>query len=705
MTLEEALKRHFSFDSFRSGQDEIIREIASGQDVMVIMPTGGGKSLCYQLPALMKDGVAVVISPLIALMKDQVDALAARGIPAAFLNSSLSPAAQRERLDGLARGAYKLIYIAPERFRHRRFMEELANAPISFFAIDEAHCVSQWGHDFRPDYLRIGQSLERLGSPPVCAFTATATPEVQADIVKHLNLREPRIYVTGFSRPNLEFRVAETDKKAEKLGRLASIIEAHRTGIVYCATRKRVEEGSEHLAEWDIAHIAYHGGMEDAERERLQESFIRREADVAVATNAFGMGIDRADIRFVVHFEIPGSVEAYYQEAGRAGRDGLPAICELFFNFADRRTQDFFIDGSNPGKACIADVYRFLVEMADENGEVRMSLNELSDRLGSRNGMMVSTSVNLLTRLGVLERFDIPGERIRGTRLLKPDITPEELPLDAAALAEKERRDRAKLQSVIDYGYARACRQQWIRGYFGEADPDPCGVCDFCRANHPDNLREPREEEWVILQKALSGVARMSHRGGGDAWRPRFGKGRIILMLSGSRSEGMRQFGLDRLSTYGVLKRESSRYLHALFDELLRAGLLRSTGGDRPLVTLTALGEAVMKRDASVQLLWPERESAGAAPTTGAPDGAPLRLGAEPDGDLLEHLKRKRAQLAAAQGKVPHYRIFSNAVLESLAAQQPQSEEEALRIPGIGPSKARTVLPAFLKIIRDRASP
>ena len=713
MSPEAALRRYFQFENFRPGQDEIVREVASGRDVLVIMPTGGGKSLCYQLPALMGEGVAIVVSPLIALMKDQVDALEARGIPAAFLNSSLDMMSQRERLEGLATGRYKLMYVAPERFRHARFMEQLKGAPISFVAIDEAHCVSQWGHDFRPDYLRIGQALDILGRPPVSAFTATATPEVRTDIVKHLGLREPALFVTGFARPNLEFRLTPTEKRAEKFARLGEIIEAHRTGIIYCATRKRVEEVSEHLEEWNVPHIFYHGGLDDEARKRQQDRFMRGEAEVAVATNAFGMGIDRADIRFVVHFEMTGSIEAYYQEAGRAGRDGLPATCELFFNFADRRTQDFFVDGNNPGAAFITEIYSALRQMADENHEIRISLRELTERLGSKNGMMVSSAVNTLTRLGVLDRFDIPGERIRGTRILDPGLSPAKLPLNATALAEKERRDRAKLQSVLDYGYARGCRQEWILRYFGEEDAGPCGRCDFCQSSQPGNLRSPTEEEWLLLQKVLSGVARMSLRGAEPGeWRPRFGKGKIILMLSGSRSESITNANLDQLSTYGILAAENNRYLGELMDEMLRSGLLQTTGGDRPLITLTPLGDAVMRRQATAKLLWPKRPRASITETAPVRSGKPRREkeGAfaldspappQGSGDLLEKMRKKRLQLAKIQGNVAPFRIFSNAVLGELVARQPRTVEEAMEIPGIGPVKARQVLPPFLEIIEE----
>ncbi|MGI8482293.1 MAG: RecQ family ATP-dependent DNA helicase, partial [Chthoniobacterales bacterium] len=319
------LEKYFGFREFLEAQEEVIAAIVGGSDALVVMPTGGGKSLCYQLPALLLEGTTVVVSPLIALMKDQVDALRRRGIPATLINSSLGSEEQRERIRGLARGEYKLVYIAPERFRSPSFLEALGQITIALFAVDEAHCLSMWGHDFRPDYFRLNQVLESLGRPQVAAFTATATPEVRADIIAHLDLRERREFVAGFARPNLKLLVTHVANEPAKYERLHALVREFKTGIVYCATRKRAEAVAATLKFEKISSILYHGGMSDDEREQAQNAFMGGERDIVVATNAFGMGIDRADIRFVAHFEMPGSVEAYYQEAGRAGRDGQPA--------------------------------------------------------------------------------------------------------------------------------------------------------------------------------------------------------------------------------------------------------------------------------------------------------------------------------------------------------------------------------------------
>src|SRR6202048_1816929 len=415
MDPQQALERYFGFREFREPQGEVISAVLKGEDVFVVMPTGGGKSLCYQLPSILRDGVTVVVSPLVALMKDQVDALVSKGLSATLINSTLSGGEQQQRIRRMREGEFKLVYIAPERFRSRSFLQALGQITIGLFAIDEAHCISQWGHDFRPDYFRLGSVLEELGRPQVAAFTATATPEVRTDIVKRLGLENPSVFVAGFARPNLRLIVTETERESDKYNRLRELVQRHRTGIVYCATRKRVDQVSEELKSWGIRVVSYHGGIDDAAREEAQSRFTQSNCDVAVATNAFGMGIDLSDLRFVVHFEIPGSLEAYYQEAGRAGRDGEPAECELLFNYADTRVQDFFIDGSNPSVELIRNVYLLLRNMANEQGEIVRSIQDIAARLDQEiNDMAVHSAITILDRHGVIERSDIPGQRLAG---------------------------------------------------------------------------------------------------------------------------------------------------------------------------------------------------------------------------------------------------------------------------------------------------
>lgn len=690
----EKLQEIFGFEDFLDGQEGVIEQILSGRDGSVVMPTGGGKSLCYQLPALCRGGVTLVVSPLIALMKDQVDALEERGVAVTLINSTLTWNEQKERLEGMKNGAYRLVYIAPERFRASSFMGALSDVKIEMVAIDEAHCLSQWGHDFRPDYMRLGKALEDMGRPQCVALTATATPIVREDIRGVLNLREPFESISGFERPNLSFTITPVEKVAQKYGRLKKVLAENKTGIVYCATRKKVEEVAETIHSWGLKCIAYHGGMSDQEREDTQNAFISREADIAVATNAFGMGIDRSDVRFVVHFEIPGSVEAYYQEAGRAGRDGEASVCELLFNYADTRTQEFFIDGVNPGPGMIRDVYQFFLNEADENYEVHRTLDEIKDAIGAKNGMAVGAALGSLIRGRWVERFDVPGMRAKGTRLLKPDVLTRDLTLDEAALEEKERRDREKLEKMVQLCYANTCRQQWVLEYFGEVDAPVCGSCDVCRGEENSERRAPSDEENLIVRKFLSGVARMSRRTP-TGWEGIFGRGRIVQMLLGSKSQEVLRVRLHELKTYGILKKQGTAYLNALARSLNSGGLIVTQMGEYPLVTLTPRGEQVMMGKTSYSLEWPSND--GGSKTSA--EGVDLQdLGF--DGQLYDRLKDVRTRLAKA-AQVPAYVIFPNNTLEHLARLRPKTMDAGLLVKGIGEAKAEKYLEPFLKVIRQ----
>ena len=690
----EKLQEIFGFEDFLDGQEGVIEQIFSGRDGSVVMPTGGGKSLCYQLPALCRGGVTLVVSPLIALMKDQVDALEERGVAVTLINSTLTWNEQKERLEGMKNGAYRLVYIAPERFRASSFMGALSDVKIEMVAIDEAHCLSQWGHDFRPDYMRLGKALEDMGRPQCVALTATATPIVREDIRGVLNLREPFESISGFERPNLSFTITPVEKVAQKYGRLKKVLAENKTGIVYCATRKKVEEVAETIHSWGLKCVAYHGGMSDQEREDTQNAFISREADIAVATNAFGMGIDRSDVRFVVHFEIPGSVEAYYQEAGRAGRDGEASVCELLFNYADTRTQEFFIDGVNPGPGMIRDVYQFFLNEADENYEVHRTLDEIKDAIGAKNGMAVGAALGSLIRGRWVERFDVPGMRAKGTRLLKPDVLTRDLTLDEAALEEKERRDREKLEKMVQLCYANTCRQQWVLEYFGEVDAPVCGSCDVCRGEENSERRAPSDEENLIVRKFLSGVARMSRRTP-TGWEGIFGRGRIVQMLLGSKSQEVLRVRLHELKTYGILKKQGTAYLNALARSLNSGGLIVTQMGEYPLVTLTPRGEQVMMGKTSYSLEWPSND--GGSKTSA--EGVDLQdLGF--DGQLYDRLKDVRTRLAKA-AQVPAYVIFPNNTLEHLARLRPKTMDAGLLVKGIGEAKAEKYLEPFLKVIRQ----
>ncbi|MFH1050028.1 MAG: RecQ family ATP-dependent DNA helicase [bacterium] len=407
------LHKYFGFAQFRNGQEEIISSILYGNDTLSIMPTGGGKSLCYQLPALLMNGTALVVSPLIALMKDQVDALSKRGISSTFINSSLSSEETSHRLEKTANGDFKLLYIAPERLKNKSFRNALSSFDISFLAIDEAHCISEWGHDFRPAYLHITEALDSLGKIPVIALTATATPEVQDDIVSSLNMNEAKRFVRGFDRPNLSYI---TETTTEKINRVVDICKETKEGstIIYCGSRKRVESFTEGLMQYGLKVISYHAGLADNFRKYAQEKFIDGETKIIVATNAFGMGIDKADVRNVIHVDLPSTIESYYQEAGRAGRDGNPSNCLMLYHPSDRKLQEFFIKSTFPSFENIATVYNYLFDINSTSlgcksfDSIYLSESEIGNSINLPS-IAVHSVINLLERQKILRRGSTQG--------------------------------------------------------------------------------------------------------------------------------------------------------------------------------------------------------------------------------------------------------------------------------------------------------
>ena len=716
LTPQTVLERHFGFREFLDGQESVIRSVLAGDDILVVMPTGGGKSLCYQLPALLLEGITVVVSPLIALMKDQVDGLRAKGIPATFINSSLNDSEMNDRIARMIHGEFRLVYIAPERFKSARFVSALAPLSIALFAIDEAHCISQWGHDFRPDYLRLKHALREIGQPPVIALTATATPEVRADIITQLALdqvgrRPPRTFVTGFARHNLAFTVTPVRNNREKLKRVRAAIRAGRTGIVYCATRKNVKRCSKELRELGVDCVVYHGGMTDEQRTGAQTRFMSGAVPVAVATNAFGMGIDRADLRFVLHYDIPGSVEAYYQEAGRAGRDGEPSQCELLFNYADIRTQKFFIEGANPTRAIIADTRETLVRLCAQ-GPIQLSIAAIAKTMiVTPNDMAVASALHLLERAGFIRRNYAPGERTYTTELIKPIKPLDSLAIDYERLDAKRERDELKLQRMINYADCPTCRQYYILNYFGDTEADDhrvCGRCDRCLARPAarEGARLPTAEETVVIQKALCCVGRLSGR---------FGRGRITQTLVGSRAKEVLEAGLDRQSTYGLLADEGSDFVWSLINALIAVNCIAVSGDKYPTVALTPLGYEVAQGQKSIPLVIPPRRQ---APANTARRGKPnpstkLRAGRKvadtapddfpasgPAAAVLERLKKWRRRKATAMGGVPAYIIYPDKTLKELALALPRTRADLLLIRGIGPAKALQFGKETLEIIR-----
>ncbi|NOY06281.1 MAG: RecQ family ATP-dependent DNA helicase [Chlorobi bacterium] len=409
--IEEAralLRTRFGHAEFRPGQEEIITALLGGNDILAVLPTGAGKSLCYQLPALLLDGLTIVVTPLIALMQDQVRQLNRIGVAATFINSMLDFRDIQVRLEQVRRGGIQLLYVAPERFESTQFLRQLEHVPVRLFVVDEAHCISSWGHDFRPSYLKLPNAIEFFGKPTVGAFTATATPDVRNDIERHLGLREPTIVIRGFDRPNLTFKVQRGGNKREALLKLCS---RHVPAIVYAGTRKTTEELAEFLRRHGISAAAYHAGRQDDERDKVQKDFLHDKISVVCATTAFGMGIDKRNIRLVVHYEMPGSIEQYYQEAGRAGRDGDPALCVMFYSPQDRRLQEYFIQSSSPSKEQVKKVYAFLHEYAgnplgcEYRDLLPLTAESIAANYEDLNPIQVNSALTLLEEEGYIRRI------------------------------------------------------------------------------------------------------------------------------------------------------------------------------------------------------------------------------------------------------------------------------------------------------------
>ena len=397
----------FGLTNFRPAQKDVINSVLEQRDCLCIMPTGGGKSLCYQLPAIMLDGLTLVVSPLIALMKDQVDSLCEKGIRAAFINSTLSSQEQYDRLANVEDGQYDLLYVAPERFRSQRFVELIKSSNLQLLAVDEAHCISEWGHDFRHDYARLGQYRKRIGNPPTIALTATATPDVQTDVVRQLGLEDHRTFIAGFARENLRYRVIQHGAQNEKDETIKNLVEGYAgTGIIYVSTRKACEAVAEMVHESSGRCIGiYHAGLQPNERREVQEAFMSGEVEIVVATNAFGMGIDKPDVRFVIHYNMPGTLEAYYQEAGRAGRDGLMSDCVLLYSSNDQRIQRYFIESAYPAREIVRDVYEYLCRL--KRDPIEITQIQLKEDMGldiSTEG--VGTCERVLEKAGAIQRHE-----------------------------------------------------------------------------------------------------------------------------------------------------------------------------------------------------------------------------------------------------------------------------------------------------------
>lgn len=691
--LPRSLHEYFQYDQFRPLQREAVEAALSGRDTLVVMPTGAGKSLCFQLPAALTEGVTLVVSPLIALMRDQVDALNRRPafatLGCACLTSGQSIDEQYDLLRQMRQGRLRLVYVAPERFRSGAFMEVLSNVKIARFVVDEAHCISEWGHDFRPDYLSLREVVETLGNPPLLAATATATKRVQGSITANLGMRDPLILVGGFNRPNLHFSVhrckSETEREL-KLEKALPKLAAIGTGLIYVATRKQCQQVFQ-IADKALEKIGkragiYHAGLDSDLRNEMQRDWLAGERQVLVATNAFGMGIDKADVRFVVHCACPDSLESYYQEAGRAGRDGLKSRCVILYHFADRRTREWFIDNEALTVDAVQSAFGHLNTFSAQDGTVRVP---------KAWGIALGWSdVKTRLALGELERADLV-KRVSQTgdvvvlSLTRTDFPPDARQRIAADLAAQRAERLRKLDEIIDYCKTRRCRRRTVLDYFGDREePLPAPFC--C-----DNCDNPKESPQAALARLpsvpmpdqIDPTDIHSLLQALDALRPALGKARLNKLMRGMET---REIPVGCKPLAGIFQGYPRAMVDRFLEALLAQGLMHQ--GDEEVYfvcTITPKGRTAWSEKTPLEISLPRDPS--------------RRMAIDAiDDDVVTQLKLWRTAQANEES-VPAYCILSDRTLLEIARIRPQNREMLLSVSGIGQFKLEKYGKEVLKIL------
>ncbi len=597
--LKSVLKEFFGYDEFRPLQEEIIVEALAKKDVLAVLPTGAGKSLCFQIPSLINEGTTIVISPLIALMKDQVDVLSANGIPATFLNSSLSPDELRRRRNQILSGQIRILYLSPERIALTQLAEETKALSIDLIAVDEAHCISEWGHDFRPEYRHLAALRRDLPQVPMMALTATATERVRADIVSALGLDIQQPFIGSFDRKNLTYRI---DDKQNGFKKILAFLESRRdqSGIIYCHSRSGVERLATKLQQHGIQALPYHAGLDRDVRSRHQDRFIRDECPVMCATIAFGMGIDKPNVRFVVHQDLPKNIESYYQETGRAGRDGLRSDCLLLYSVGDATKHRLFIDEK--------------------------------------------------------------------------------------ASAQEQTIAREQLEQMIHFSESDRCRRALLLEYFGETYPE--ASCDSC-----DNCLDPKAtfDGSVPALKVLSCIYRVYQHSGFAV-----GLNHIVEILTGAKTEKLRRWGHDSLSTYNIGTEFGRSGWSHLIRQLIHHKLVQQDPNRFNTLHLTPQGTTFLREKPKLALIQPPQRPGSASPSLPASSD-------DFDPELFDRLRTERKRLASERG-VPAYVIFSDVTLRHIARAYPTTTEDLLEIHGIGAAKLKDYGELILDCVREHQS-